>query len=106
MRLTFPLLLVCSLPLSAADWPQFRGPNGAATADAAPPTEWGRAKIDAKKTSTGGAGDKNIAWTAELPGCGFAQPVVVGDRVFVNTAVTDPPHVPPKEVPKDVTCDW
>jgi outer membrane protein assembly factor BamB len=99
MRLTFPLLLLLPFSVSAADWPQFRGPGGTATTDANPPTEWAKAK------PAGGA-DKNIAWTAEVPGSGWAQPVVVGDKVFVNTVVTDPPHVPPKDVPKDVTCDW
>jgi outer membrane protein assembly factor BamB len=101
------LLVFTAGVVSAADWPQFRGPDGAAKSPAALPTEWARAKkADAKKTATTAAADKNIAWVADIPGTGWAQPVVVGNTVFVNTVVTDPPHVPPKEVPKDVTCDW
>lgn len=30
--------------------------------------------------------DKNIRWKAELPGTGFATPIVWGDRVFVSVA--------------------
>ena len=103
---TLALLAVSVTAASAADWLQFRSAAGV-TADA-PPTEWARAKKpDPKKANTGdGPADKNVAWFAGLPGAGWAQPVVVGKKVFVATAVTDPPHVPPKEVPKDVTCDW
>ncbi|MGL4421960.1 MAG: hypothetical protein ACRCZF_14935, partial [Gemmataceae bacterium] len=78
MRCLFTLLLL-SGSLSAADWPQFRGPNAAATATAIT-TEWGK--------------DKNIAWTAKIPGSGWASPVAVGEKVFVLTAVTDPPFIP------------
>ena len=73
-------LLFSSSVLLAADWPQFRGPNGASTSATAPPAEWGK--------------NKNVAWTAKIPGSGWASPVVVGDKVFVATAVTDPPFTP------------
>lgn len=63
-----------------ADWPQFRGPNGGSTTAGRVPDEWAK--------------DKNIAWTAKIPGTGWAQPVVIGDKVFVATAVSDPPFVP------------
>jgi outer membrane protein assembly factor BamB len=60
----------------AADWTQFRGPNGSATStEKQLPTEW-----DA---------DKNIAWKAQIPGYAWSQPIVVGDKVFVTTAVAD-----------------
>ncbi|HKB01656.1 MAG TPA: PQQ-binding-like beta-propeller repeat protein [Gemmataceae bacterium] len=60
----------------AADWPQFRGPNGSAVADDKPlPAEWAK--------------DKNVAWKAKVPGYGWSAPVVVGDKVFVTTAVSD-----------------
>jgi outer membrane protein assembly factor BamB len=87
MRATLAAVILAS-PVAAADWPQFRGPNGGSTADqAAIPDEWGK--------------DKNIAWTAKIPGSGWAQPVVVGDKVFVATAVSDPPFVP-KDMMKGV----
>lgn len=107
MRHLLAVLLVAPTTL-AADWPQFRG-SGGSTADALP-TEWSRVKgkkPDARKAAaTGDAADKNIAWTADLPGSGWAQPVVVGDKVFVAAVVTNPPHVPPNAVPKDVTAEW
>lgn len=85
-------LLLCALTslgptVWAADWPQFRGPSAASTAAVTLPDEWSK--------------DKNVAWTAKLPGSGWAQPVVVGDKVFVATAVTDPP-VTPKDMTKGV----
>lgn len=55
----------------AADWPQFRGADGAGIrADATIPLEWGSRK--------------NIAWKADLPGGGSSSPIIVGDRVFVT----------------------
>jgi outer membrane protein assembly factor BamB len=79
-------LMFLTAPLLAADWPQFRGTN-AASATTSAPTEWAK--------------DKNIEWTAKIPGSGWASPVVVGDKVFVATAVTDPPFVP-KDMMKGV----
>jgi outer membrane protein assembly factor BamB len=64
-----------------ADWPQFRGPNGAATSDESKlPTDW--------------SSDKNIAWKVSLPGAGWSQPVVWKDKVFVTTAIGDKPSRP------------
>lgn len=63
----------------AADWPQFRGPNGG-VAEGKWPDTWSKTE--------------NVLWTATVPGTGWAQPVVIGDTVFVATAVTDPPFVP------------
>ena len=63
-------------PLLAGDnWPQFRGPAGIGLAEQQLPMEWGN--------------DKNIAWTVELPGAAWSQPVVWGDRIYVTTAVTE-----------------
>lgn len=62
-------------PSAADDWPQFRGPGGVGVAaGATPPAEWGP--------------DKNLAWKVRIPGQGWAQPVVVGDTVYVATAVS------------------
>lgn len=54
-------LLICAGLICTAiktghceDWPQFRGPNGAATSDESKlPTEW--------------SSDKNVAWKVSLP---------------------------------------
>ncbi len=66
------LLALLLLPVAArADWPHFRGPTASGSVEAAtPPIEW--------------SADKNVAWTADLPGKGFSGPVVVGDDVFVT----------------------
>jgi outer membrane protein assembly factor BamB len=57
-----------------ADWPQFRGAEGAGIADGARlPTEW--------------SATTHVAWVAEIPGRGWSSPIVWGDRVFVTSAV-------------------
>jgi outer membrane protein assembly factor BamB len=64
-----------------ADWPQFRGPDGTGVIDDPKlPSEW-----DAKK---------NIAWKAAIPGVAWSCPIVVGDKVFVTTAVTEKQQKP------------
>jgi outer membrane protein assembly factor BamB len=65
------LTLTLTPILSAGDWPQFRGPNGAGvTAEKNLPTEWSKTK--------------GVKWHAELPGRGPSSPVVVGNRVYVT----------------------
>jgi outer membrane protein assembly factor BamB len=73
----FVLSLPLSLPLLAADWPQFRGPTGDGHAEAAKlPTEW-----DAKK---------NVTWRKEIPGLGWSSPVAVAGKIYLTTAVPGP----------------
>lgn len=62
--------LVCT-PAVAADWPQFRGPNGSAVS-----TETG--------LPVGFTEKEGLRWKAELPGRGVSSPVVVGGKVFVT----------------------
>ncbi len=68
------LLALClggCLGLQAADWPQFRGPNGNGFSDeTSVPTEIHVAK--------------NFAWKTDLPGEGLSSPIIIGDRVFVT----------------------
>ena len=55
----------------AADWPNFRGPDGAALShEVHLPITWGD--------------DENLAWKTELPGAGSSSPIVSGDRVLVT----------------------
>jgi outer membrane protein assembly factor BamB len=55
----------------AADWPQFRGPNGSAfTTESGLPVRW--------------SATENIRWKAHLPGRGLSSPVIAGDRVYVT----------------------
>ena len=61
---------------SAADWPQFRGPQASGVdSSKALPTEW--------NVETG----KNVRWQTPLPGLGHASPVIAGDRIYIATAV-------------------
>jgi outer membrane protein assembly factor BamB len=59
---------------SAANWGQWRGPNGnGVSPNGNPPVEWGT--------------DKNVKWKAAIPGEGSATPVIWGDQVFILAAV-------------------
>src|SRR6476660_2996070 len=60
----------------AENWSQFRGPNGNGVASEGElPVTWGP--------------DSQILWRISLPGIGWSQPVVWGERIFVTTAETD-----------------
>lgn len=62
--------------IGAADWPQFRGPNAnGIVTETKLPTEW--------------SPEKNVAWKISLPGVAWSCPIVVGDKIFVTTAVAD-----------------
>ncbi|MBI5865949.1 MAG: PQQ-binding-like beta-propeller repeat protein [Planctomycetes bacterium] len=79
MRTRFPLfVLACAAGAaaicSAGDWPQWRGPLGSGVApDADPPIEWSESK--------------NVKWKVAIPGRGHGSPIVLGDRVYVQTAI-------------------
>lgn len=70
----FPVAAI-ALSLSAADWARFRGPNGTGVAEGSAPTQF-----DLKK---------DMAWKVKLPGVGHGSPIVVADRVFVQSAAAD-----------------
>ena len=76
MRIVFTLslfLMVCVSPLTAGDWPNWRGPSQDGVASGKNyPTEW--------------SVEKNVAWKVELPGKGSSTPAVWGDRIFVTSA--------------------
>jgi outer membrane protein assembly factor BamB len=67
------LALALALTLRAADWNQFRGPQGNGHAAAKLPTEW-----DAKK---------NVTWRKEIAGLGWSSPVVAAGKIYLTTAV-------------------
>lgn len=81
MKISRCLLLCCSMfacpaSLTYADFPQFRGTGGSArTTGNDIPLEWSDAK--------------NLAWKAPIPGTGWSQPIVLGDKLFVSSAVAD-----------------
>jgi hypothetical protein len=67
-------LLIFSLSLAAANWPQAGGPNGAwQVTGAEPPTKWSVAR------------NENIAWRVPLPNAGQSGIAVWGDRLFLTT---------------------
>ncbi len=73
LRTALALLAVTLVtqPSDAADWMQFRGPNGAGiSADANVPLIW--------------SDTENLRWKVDLPGAGSSSPIVLGDRIFVT----------------------
>src|SRR6266566_2300542 len=66
------LLLVTSS--AALDWPQFRGPAGNGCAPQAdPPIAWNETN--------------NIAWKVLLTGRGRSSPIILGEHIWLTTAV-------------------
>ncbi len=74
------LWLAISLGMAAAgvqaeDWPEFRGPTAQGVASAVGlPVTWGP--------------EQHVVWRTEVPGLGWSSPVVVGERVYLTSAVT------------------
>ncbi len=60
----------------AENWSQFRGAelNGVVK-EAKLPLDWGP--------------DKHVVWKIDLPGVGWSQPIVWGDKIFLTTAESD-----------------
>ena len=77
-----PLLaaLLFAPPIAAGEadgnWPRFRGPhaNGVVPGESLP-TVWD------------GASGEHVKWRVPIPGEGWSQPIVVGDAIFLTTAV-------------------
>lgn len=59
-----------------ADWPQFRGPAG----DGLPTAE--RLPVEWSET-------EHVAWKVDLPGVAWSQPIVLGERIYLTTAVSE-----------------
>jgi len=73
------ILLSVSLTLGglamAAQWNQFRGPNGEGKTDADLPLEFGESK--------------NVTWKTPMPGKAWSSPVVWGNQVWFTNAEAD-----------------
>jgi outer membrane protein assembly factor BamB len=72
------LAIVTALPIlsPAADWPQFRGPDGQGNSAAKNlPVEWSETK--------------NVTWKTPLPGLGWSSPVLVNGKIILTTAVPE-----------------
>jgi outer membrane protein assembly factor BamB len=70
------LVLSVSAAARGDDWPQWRGPalNGIST-EKNLPTKW--------------SATENIAWKVPIPGKGHSSPIIVGERVFLTSALED-----------------
>ncbi len=66
------LLAIAANALTAADWLQFRGPNGTGIA----------AETSAPTKLT----EQSVVWKIPLPGRGLSSAIVVGERVFVTAS--------------------
>ena len=78
------LMLVCVLSgaVMAEDWPEFRGPTGQGQSAATGlPTRWGPTQ--------------NVVWKAAIAGTGWSSPVVVGEKIYITTAVPAGGHEVP-----------
>jgi len=61
---------------ATAEWTGFRGPDGQGVITTGTlPIEW--------------SAETNVDWTITLPGVAWSSPVIVGDKVFLTTAVDD-----------------
>ncbi|MEW4453928.1 PQQ-binding-like beta-propeller repeat protein [Bremerella sp. JC817] len=73
------LLVAIGSQVSAAApdaWPQFRGPNGDGVSDAKNvPLHW--------------SATENVAWKTPIPGKGWSSPVLVGDKIWLTTALVE-----------------
>lgn len=74
MMIAITLLVVPLSSLTAADWSQWRGPNGNNVAESGQtvPTTW---------TET-----ENVVWKVDVPGRGHSSPIVIGDLIVLTSA--------------------
>jgi outer membrane protein assembly factor BamB len=69
-------LTTLSASVSAADWPQWRGPEGTGVSnERGVPIVWHEQRA--------------IAWKCPLPGSGNSTPAILGDAVFITTVTAD-----------------
>lgn len=68
--------LAAALPAAGDDWPQFRGPDGQGHAAARDlPTTWNETQ--------------NVRWKTPIAGLGWSSPVVVGEQIWLTTAIAE-----------------
>ncbi|MDA1314046.1 MAG: PQQ-binding-like beta-propeller repeat protein [Acidobacteria bacterium] len=70
------VFLLLSGPLTAADWPQFRGPTGQGVSeDTGLPIQWSE--------------KENVAWKVAIPGTGWSSPVIKDGQLWLTTATEE-----------------
>ena len=85
----FVVISSCLLPiLPAADWPAYRGPGASGVGQGAAPSSW--------NGDAGSAPVRNIKWKTPIPGLGHSSPVILGDKLFVATAISSAGKAPLK----------
>jgi outer membrane protein assembly factor BamB len=78
MRSLAALLLLCfvCVPVSAQEWPQFRGPSGQGHAGVEGlPLTWSETE--------------HVRWKSAIPGEGHSSPAISGDQIWLTTAMTE-----------------
>jgi outer membrane protein assembly factor BamB len=66
-----------SICIHASDWPQWRGMDGQGHAEGTGyPVTW--------------SDSQNIAWKTDIPGRGWSSPVIMGNQVWMTTAIEVP----------------
>ena len=70
-----PLLVVwLATPARAANWPEWRGPDGQGHAEGTGyPLKW--------------SDTENVAWRTAIPGRGWSSPVIGGNQIWMTTAI-------------------
>ncbi|MEM6701596.1 MAG: PQQ-binding-like beta-propeller repeat protein [Acidobacteriota bacterium] len=68
-------LAFCLSAAQASDWPSFRGPGAQGVAPQAMPVEFDVAS------------GKGVLWKTEVPGLAHSSPIIVGNKIFLTTAV-------------------
>ncbi|MBI3210644.1 MAG: hypothetical protein HYZ37_17295 [Candidatus Solibacter usitatus] len=79
-------LIFCAGVSLAGDWTNWRGPRINGTAD-------GDAPLTFSDTT-------NIAWKINIPGRGHSTPVILGNKIFLTTAVPAQPDDPSLAAPR------
>jgi len=65
------LIVICFVLTAGADWPRFRGPDGAGVSDEKGlPMIW--------------SATENIVWKTPLPGFGSSSPITHGEKIFLT----------------------
>ena len=105
-RMTFTLLLAALAILAvsktanqlsadaaaSSNWAQWRGPDSQGVSyDKNLPTEW--------------SDTKNVLWKAELPGKGFSQPIIWGNKIFLTADIEGGPAPATHKAPKHMLGD-
>jgi outer membrane protein assembly factor BamB len=93
MKLLVLLIAATCGIATAGNWPAWRGPKANGVSPTAiPPLEWSE--------------DKNVRWKVAVPGHGSSTPIILGNRIFLSTAINtgkvDPTKTPPEDQPERV----